>query len=385
MISLLVLTVLACSAKKQAVKPPVFKIVQTTLSKGIHIRDTESVPFHPTHTFTTLDTEIVSHVKYENLSGKHELRWEWYDPDKNLYFATDNYPIETSSNKYIRAGSSWHKIPVRSAKAENYPGTWTVNIFLDGVLAASDAFKVESAISDFDFGNYYALLIGNNNYRSMTKLKTAKNDIQAVGRILDQDYGFDVEYLFDAGRAHIIMAFDKLRNTLTERDNLLVYYAGHGCLDKAGDEGYWLPVDADNENKVNWLSTSFITTSLKAMRAKHVLVVADSCYSGKLARGTHVRIRDIGYFSNISKKRARSVLSSGGLEPVIDSGGRGDHSVFASAFLSVLKENNGVMDATLLFNKIRRPVVLNSDQTPEYSDIRKAGHDGGDFLFIRID
>ena len=27
--------------------------------------------------------------------------------------------------------------------------------------------------------------------------------------------------------------------------------------------------------------------------------------------------------------------------------------------------------------------MLNSDQAPEYSDIRKAGHDGGDFLFVR--
>jgi hypothetical protein len=27
--------------------------------------------------------------------------------------------------------------------------------------------------------------------------------------------------------------------------------------------------------------------------------------------------------------------------------------------------------------------MLNSDQTPEYSDIRKAGHEGGEFLFIR--
>jgi len=27
--------------------------------------------------------------------------------------------------------------------------------------------------------------------------------------------------------------------------------------------------------------------------------------------------------------------------------------------------------------------MVNSDQTPEYGDIRKAGHDGGDFLFVR--
>jgi hypothetical protein len=27
--------------------------------------------------------------------------------------------------------------------------------------------------------------------------------------------------------------------------------------------------------------------------------------------------------------------------------------------------------------------MVNSDQMPEYADLRKAGHDGGDFLFVR--
>ena len=31
----------------------------------------------------------------------------------------------------------------------------------------------------------------------------------------------------------------------------------------------------------------------------------------------------------------------------------------------------------------RRPVILNSDQTPQYSEVGKAGHEGGDFLFVR--
>jgi len=42
-----------------------------------------------------------------------------------------------------------------------------------------------------------------------------------------------------------------------------------------------------------------------------------------------------------------------------------------------------VFDGTELFNQIRRPVMLAADQTPEYANIRKAGHDGGDFLFVR--
>ena len=70
---------------------------------------------------------------------------------------------------------------------------------------------------------------------------------------------------------------------------------------------------------------------------------------------------------------------------MIDSGGKENHSVFASAFIEALKENSDIMDCTQLFSKIRRPVMLNSDQTPEYSDIRKAGHDGGDFIFVRTE
>jgi hypothetical protein len=34
-----------------------------------------------------------------------------------------------------------------------------------------------------------------------------------------------------------------------------------------------------------------------------------------------------------------------------------------------------------LFAPVRRKVVLNADQTPVYSDIRQAGHDGGEFIF----
>jgi hypothetical protein len=33
---------------------------------------------------------------------------------------------------------------------------------------------------------------------------------------------------------------------------------------------------------------------------------------------------------------------------------------------------------------IRRPVMLAADQAPDLADIREAGHDGGDFLFVPV-
>ena len=118
------------------------------------------------------------------------------------------------------------------------------------------------------------------------------------------------------------------------------------------------------------------------MSAKHVMVVADSCYSGTLARSVKLSIPSSEYFRRIVNKRARVVLTSGGLEPVLDDGSYG-HSVFAKAFLDALEKNQGVLEGTRLFNELRSSVILNAPQTPEYSDIRYTGHEGGDFLFVR--
>ena len=83
------------------------------------------------------------------------------------------------------------------------------------------------------------------------------------------------------------------------------------------------------------------------------------------------------------KKKARTALTSGGLEPVMDSGGGGKYSVFARSLIFLLEENTGVLDASQLFSQLRPKVMVNSDQTPEYGNIHQAGHDGGDFLFVR--
>jgi hypothetical protein len=101
-----------------------------------------------------------------------------------------------------------------------------------------------------------------------------------------------------------------------------------------------------------------------------------------LTRGIKLEVKPPDYLERIARQRARIVLSSGGLEPVTDSGG-GGHSAFARHFLDELQGNRGVMDSTTLYARIRRPVMLAADQAPELADIRKAGHEGGDFLFIR--
>ena len=240
----------------------------------------------------------------------------------------------------------------------------------------------QPANGKLNFGNYHALVIGINNYRSVTPLKTAVIDAKMVAELLQKEYGFKVTLLLDATRNQMLDSFDDLRRNLTDTDNLLIYYAGHGHLDADSDRGFWLPVDADANRRANWLSNSDIADVVRGTRAKHVLVVADSCYAGTLTRSLSVQMNALDDFTRLSQKRARTALVSGGMEPVEDAGG-GKHSVFAKAFLDALWANTGVVDMSQLFSSMRRQVVLTAQQTPQYSDIRQVGHEGGDFIFVR--
>jgi tetratricopeptide (TPR) repeat protein len=251
---------------------------------------------------------------------------------------------------------------------------------------------IRKLVDDVKFGNFYALVIGNNAYQHIQKLQSAIADATAVGTLLEKEYGFRVTRLLDASRYQILSALSQLRMSLSKRDNLLIYYAGHGVLDSDIERGYWLPIDAEADNYANWLSTTDLIDQVNGMKALHVMVVADSCFSGTLTRSLpelnqtrNLSIANEDYqalIRRLAKKRSRTVLTSGGLEPVLDSGG-GVHSVFAKAFLQTLYENQAIMEGTKLFQKLRELVVYSANQTPEYAPFQRAGHEGGDFIFVR--
>ena len=257
---------------------------------------------------------------------------------------------------------------------------------------ASKARRPNSAIpTNISFGEYHALVIGINKYRNLPKLRTAVADAEAIGDVLKTKYGFKVTTLIDPTRETILQNLGVLRAKLKFSDNLLIYYAGHGWLDEAADEGYWQPSDAKKNQQWGWVSNASITTSLRAIKAKHVMVMADSCYSGKLTRGANTLSRGIeiaalndeksSYLTKMAGRKTRVAMTSGNLEPVED--GQGKHSPFARAILNALNENKGVIDGTKLHNAILTPVVANTNQTPQYRPIKNAGHSNGNFLFVR--
>ncbi len=247
--------------------------------------------------------------------------------------------------------------------------------------------KATVAPHNVDFGDYYALIIGNNAYTNLPPLSTAVHDANALAGLLASRYGFHTEVLVNVTRAEIMRALARYRRLLGSDDNLLVFYAGHGMIDDEAEEGYWLGVDASLKDEASWVANSTIASTLRAMKAKHVIVVSDSCYSGALTRGISVSPAGGGVttdevaLARLAKRRARTALTSGGTEPVLDGGGSG-HSVFARFFLGTLADNQEILDGSQLYVRLRRAVMVNARQAPQYGDIANAGHEDGDFLFV---
>ena len=257
-------------------------------------------------------------------------------------------------------------------------------------LANAEQQALVRELKGINVGSYHALIIGNNQYQNLPDLKTAVNDAKETDKILKSKYGFSTTLLINADRYQILSTLHKLRQQLSKDTNLLVYYAGHGDLDKVNDRGYWLPIDADANNTANWISNVAITDILNTFQSKHIMVIADSCYSGTMTRTAVPRIEDVipvsvkkKWIKLMAKSRSRTVLSSGGVQPVLDEGG-GNHSIFANAFLSTLKNNNDVLQGYTLYRQVVSDVSVGSAniQIPEYAPIKHAGHETGQFFFV---
>tara|TARA_B100000315_G_scaffold86502_1_gene79312 strand:+ start:674 stop:2836 length:2163 start_codon:yes stop_codon:yes gene_type:complete len=239
-------------------------------------------------------------------------------------------------------------------------------------------------------GTYRALIIGINDYRDrkIPDLKTAVNDAREIANVLKKDYGFkEVTLLLnkDANESRIIKELRRLISKSSENDSVLIYYAGHGDLDKATRDGWWIPYNATAQDPSTYIENTSIQKYVKAIPAQHILVVADSCFSGALfgeARALPPVIDD-KFYASLFKEKSRWGMTSGNFTPVSDSGSKG-HSIFAYQFLKTLKDNeNPYLTPREIYQKIGPIIRNNSEQMPVTRPIRNTGDQGGEFIFIR--
>jgi uncharacterized protein len=257
----------------------------------------------------------------------------------------------------------------------------------------------ESRYRRREFGRFYALIVGVEDYDLLDDLVSPVNDITQVAQMLEDRYGFSVVTLANPDQLSLMRAINQLNDRLQENDNLLIYFAGHGSRLQSGahETGYWLPRNAEpSPDDTLWVPTEFVSRHLGRIGALRVLVISDSCYGGLLGDDPgYVMIGNGSYTDAYIEwkrpKRSRLVLSSGVDSPIVESPEH-EHSVFAQALIGELSANEQVLTAPELFLRIRQR--LRDSQTgssrapgapleePQLKALKDAGHEVGDFFFI---
>ncbi|WP_436515768.1 caspase family protein [Ekhidna sp. To15] len=242
----------------------------------------------------------------------------------------------------------------------------------------------KALINELGKRKYYALIIGINDYLDdeIQDLDNPINDAEQLAGVLTYHYSFDQEnvtVLENPRREDIITALDRLTGVVTEKDNLLIFYAGHGIWNEQLNQGYWLPSDASLDSKSYWLSNSTLRDYVGGIKSKHTLLISDACFSGGI-------LKERAVFGNsraileVYKLPSRKAMTSGTLKTVPD------ESVFIEYLLKNLVNNQApLLSADQLFRHFKTAVINNSPngQVPQYGPISQAGDEGGDFVFLK--
>jgi len=237
-------------------------------------------------------------------------------------------------------------------------------------------------------GNFHALVIGVDEYEHWQALDCAVSSACEVANVLQRHYGFQDVILLtngDASRSAILAALHQLQGQATDRDSVLIYYSGHGNKDRS--TGYWIPSDASNSPS-SYVDHSDVADAVKpaAMPAKHVLIVADSCFHGGAPAAASERITT-KYLRRAMREQSRQCLTSGGTHPVAHAGS-GTASVFTREFVRMLLDPpRKEFVPSALLSKLREAAAGqagDNEAEPELGELQDAGHAaGGEFLFVR--
>jgi len=242
------------------------------------------------------------------------------------------------------------------------------------------------------YRNSYALVVGNGNYtKGWDPLPGAIQDVKDVAKALEKS-GFEVTLKADLTKDAFNRAFWKFSHAYgkSEDTRLLFYYAGHGYTQKmaTGDYlGYLVMVDAPVPEKdpmgFNLASVDMqaIVTQAKIIKARHVLFMFDSCFSGSILN-LRERVVPESISNSVSLPVRQFITAGRANEPVPD------HSIFKQAFLDLLegRDKEPIPDGYItgeelgLYLKNKVP-EYNATQHPQYGKIKDIRLDKGDFVF----
>lgn len=228
--------------------------------------------------------------------------------------------------------------------------------------------------------------IGIDAYRHFPQLSNAVKDVKDISSILQEQYQFDPDNIVllldeEASREGIINALEAMANNLSEENDLVIYYSGHGHLNEKTGKGFWIPVNAEPGSPADYIPNTVVKGYIEDIPAFHTFLISDSCFSGSLfvegkMRSTNEAIADL------DSRSSRWALCSGRHDEEVYDGNPGENSPFAHSILQQLKQSNASeLNVGRLINEVIMQTRSHYRQLPEGNPLFDVGHEGGQFVF----
>jgi hypothetical protein len=244
------------------------------------------------------------------------------------------------------------------------------------------------------YSGYHALVVGSSDYRAgWPKLPNPVNDAREIAITL-KEMGWEVDLLEDPDWDRLDNALNKLITGpgKVKDKGVLFWFSGHGhTLEEADGTklGYIVPVDAPlpTQDETQFMRRAIdmrqIETVAKRIRAKHVLMVFDSCFSGAIF--TMVRAAPSEYIEEKIAAPVRQFITAGRENEQVP-----DRSVFKICFIQGIKDGyadfnrDGYVTGEELGSYLQETVINYSHkaQHPQYGKINNPKLDKGDFVFV---
>ncbi|PIE70461.1 MAG: hypothetical protein CSA22_07850 [Deltaproteobacteria bacterium] len=232
-------------------------------------------------------------------------------------------------------------------------------------------------------GTYRALIIAVDAYTDpeLKPLTAPVNSAKRLGKVLKDTYGFSVTYLLDdqATQKAMYKTLRTFASTATPDESSLIFFSGYGQTDPVYQYAWWLPVDASPQNMLSFVDINQLSSLIRAMESRHVLVISDASFTGKFLDGTDVSRPSGGNeemlrrFNGTSKK----VLAS--CEDV-PSGGSGKITALAQALIRQLNGSVSYLSAAAMFKKLAAASGVSKKIV--YQGLRRAGANDGELIFV---
>ena len=231
-----------------------------------------------------------------------------------------------------------------------------------------------------------ALVIGNNEYQTVTRLEKAVNDARAVGYELGR-VGFEVISVSDVSHKRMNQAINEFVQKVSGGGVGVFFFAGHGM--QINNQNFLLPVDFDLPRDVNdvadqSVSLQSIQDKLADAKARFSLLVIDACRDNplpkKAGRGLTV---SLGLAPPSAPTGQIVLFSAGAQQQALDKLSEQDNnpnSLFTREFLPMIsKPGLSVTDALKRVRSAvaRKAKAVGHEQNPALYD-----QTDGDFFFV---